>query len=137
MTVDTFQVRRRGVADGTFVVIAYERDYSDGKNVLRNIIYEDEQPRFGTIDRGRWIAQGIANVLDRHVFLYSENRTGSSCGPVFPVDGGPYEYPDLEPVPIFRCDYAGYIENMQKEGRWQGDRNHPKYPWKGGSDVLS
>lgn len=143
---DTFEARRRGIStDATFVVIAQQRDYTDGRNILRDIITKDEMPQGRTPDRGWWEAQGMANTCGYHLFLYIEHRDGSSCGPVFPIDNGPFEYMEEErgeddwyydrenkPAckPVDR-DYAEYIKEMQKEGRWQGDKGHPKYPWKG------
>lgn len=113
----------------TFVVIANERDYSEGRTVLRDIILKDESPRLGPFDRGRWVAQGIANVMGRHVFCYDESSGGSSLGPVFPVDDGPFEYTDEERGEVHR-NHNEYIGQMRKEGRWAGDKAHPKYPWK-------
>lgn len=144
---DTFECYRRFLCKpegSTFIVVAEERDYSNGKNTLRNIILKDEMPCGHTLDRGWWEAQGIANEMGRHVFLYLEHSLGSSCGPVFPIDNEPSDYmeeergeedwyDDKEDKPAYRPidrSYSDYIGEMQKEGRWQGDRNHPKYPWK-------
>ena len=116
----------------TYVVIANERDYANGVSTLRDIIYKDELPRPGPKDRGMWIAQGLANVMARHVFCYSEGEGWRRTGPVFPIDDGEFAYHNVEGQEDFpNEEYSAFVERMQKEGRWQGDRNHPKYPWKG------
>jgi hypothetical protein len=115
----------------TFVVIANERDHEGGRTILRGIICRDEQPRIGPFDRGSWDAQGIANVMGRHVFCYSESSNGSSCGPVFPIDGGEFGYYNEEGQEDYPEEsHNQYIRQMDKEGRWQGNPKHPKYPWR-------
>jgi hypothetical protein len=115
----------------TFTVIANERDWTPEGTTLRGVIHRDELPVIGLFDRGHWIAQGIANILDRHVFVYEESRGGSSCGAVFPIDDGPDAYLDVEdPERDPLITHSHYVREMDKEGRWQGNRKHPKYPWK-------
>ena len=128
----------------TLVTIANERDWVNGRSILRNIVTKDEIPRFGSPDRGKWSAQEYANIMQRHVFVSIESGDGLTCVPIFPVDSGTYDfveeergeevwYADKADPPDYRpCDrrHSEYVEEMRKEGRWQGDRNHPKYPWR-------
>ncbi len=103
----------------------------DGRNILRDIIHKDILPEIGLFDRGHWIAQGIANILGKHVFVLSEDEGGSSCGPVFPMDDGPFAYLNVEEESeADSLTFSGYIRRMDKENRWQGNRKHPKYPWR-------
>lgn len=129
----------------TLVTIATERDWVNGReSILRNIITKDEMYTLGPYDRGKWSAQGYANLLGRHVFVSIESENGLICIPIFPVDdeesdyceeerGEEDWYNDKEDKPEYKpCDrrHADYVEEMRKEGRWQGDREHVKYPWK-------
>lgn len=129
---DSFDCYRRlsCMREGSsFVVLARKRDYVNGENTLRDIILKDELPCGNTPDRGLWLAQGIANVSGYVVFLYIEHAEGAFCGPIFPIDDGPFEYMEEERGEV-EADYPAHIEEMRKEGRWQGDRNHALYPWR-------
>ena len=135
--MDSFVVQRRGVGPGrTYVVIARERDYVNGVNTLQGVICEDEMPRGGSPDRGLWDAQGIANIplMDgnqRHVYCYVKGEDWHTLNPVFPIDDGEYAYCNVEGQEDYPTEpYNEFIQRMQKEGRWQGDKKHEKYPWK-------
>ncbi len=126
----SFVVHRQGVSPGgTYVVIAEERDYTNGVSTLHGIVTQDERPVGWSPDRGYWSAQGIANVMGRHVFLSIENSEGITCVPIFPVDDGEFDFAVEEYGEVDR-DYVGYIEDMKKEGRWQGEPTHVRYPWR-------
>ena len=129
----------------TLVTIANDRDWVNGRSILRGIITKDDMYRPGPYDRGKWSAQGYANTMGRHVFVSIEGNEGFiECVPVFPIDDEEYDYTeeergeedwydDKEDRPEYRPvdrRHAEYVEEMRKEGRWQGDKNHPKYPWR-------
>lgn len=75
----------------TFVVIGEGRSYESNPNnlyssktVIENVFYKDDEPIIGSFDRGRQMAQEIADEKGIRVFCYSRTNGGSSCGPVYP-----------------------------------------------------
>lgn len=66
----------------TFVVIGTGRDH----NKILNVIYEDPSPQVGVFNRGEQLANNYANDLGKTVILYSKSETGSSTGPVEPIN---------------------------------------------------
>ncbi len=72
----------------TFVVVARDQEYVDGRTILKDVLYQDAEPTIGFFERGKPIAQKYANELGVPVYLYSQSRGGSSCGPVKPATLG-------------------------------------------------
>ena len=70
----------------TLVTIAGDRDWVNGKSILRDIITKDELTTFGSPDRGKWSAQGYANIMQRLVFVSIDDEDGLIIVPIFPVD---------------------------------------------------
>lgn len=70
----------------TFVVVAKDRHYENGRTILTGILHKDPEPQLGSFHRGDLIAREIARKLDCPVILYSQSSGGSSCGPVKPDD---------------------------------------------------
>lgn len=70
----------------TFVVISHERTSEKGtyRSVMKDVIYMDTEPTIGAFERGKEMAQTLANELDKEVYLYSKSSGGSSNGPVYP-----------------------------------------------------
>ena len=75
----------------TFVVIGLGRARRKIENkyyvdVMVDVIYKDEKPTLGRYDRGKQIAQRLANEMNKMVFCYSQSQGGSSSSPIEPED---------------------------------------------------
>ena len=64
----------------TLVVVSQSR----GLNTCDDVVYIDDAPVVGEFDRGKEIAQRIANQLGGQVYLYSRGLSGSSSTPIKP-----------------------------------------------------
>ncbi len=69
----------------TFVVIAENRTHGEWDTIYTNVLYKDEHPTIGKFDRGKSIAEEIANKLNKPVFCYRKSTGGSSDSPVYPT----------------------------------------------------
>jgi hypothetical protein len=70
----------------TFVCIAKGRRWTrNGQTVLTDVLYIDKRPTLGLFERGRLLAQKMANELGHPVCCYSESGGGSSEGFEYPT----------------------------------------------------
>lgn len=73
----------------TFVVIGLGRRIDDNngscwRQVITNVIYQDEDWTKGSFNRGKEIATELADKRQEVLILYSQSNGGSLCGPVYP-----------------------------------------------------
>lgn len=87
----------------TFVCVARHRVFEQNDTILEDILYIDKLPTLGKFDRGKEIAQKLADELKVPVCRYSESTGGSSCG---------YEYP----TGTVWTDWSAYFEKETRRG---------------------
>jgi hypothetical protein len=72
------------VRDKTYTFVVVSRERKSGEHyemIMADVLYKDEAPMLGTIDRGKEIARGLlASLSLDSVALYSASEGGSSCG---------------------------------------------------------
>lgn len=69
----------------TFVVVGLGRRTDPGmKQVITDVIYQDDDWTEGAFDRGRVLARELATKRQEVVFAYCQSEGGSSCGPEYP-----------------------------------------------------
>lgn len=64
----------------TFGVIGLERDWNKGQAVIRDLIWFDKEPTYGSFDRVTNLAKKMANDLGKKVCYHKQSIGGSSCG---------------------------------------------------------
>jgi len=67
----------------TFGVVAEGRELVDGKTVLTNVLYIDDEPMIGSLYRIGRIARKLSRERDQVLFYYKSSTRGSGCGPTF------------------------------------------------------
>lgn len=74
----------------TFVVISKGRQHvltkNGWKDVMIDVLYKDKQAIVGEFDRGKKLAQSIANKLKQTIYCYSQSQGGSSNSPIEPKE---------------------------------------------------
>ena len=74
----------------TFVVIGKDRKSIQTKQgyvtKMIDILYKDDKPIIGKFERGKIIAQKLANKLKQTIYCYSQSQGGSSNSPIEPKE---------------------------------------------------
>jgi len=74
----------------TFVVISRDRKSIQTERryttKMIDILYKDDKPTIGKFERGKIIAQKLANKLKQTIYCYSQSQGGSSNSPIEPKE---------------------------------------------------
>jgi len=74
----------------TFVVIGEGRKTYRTKqgwvDKITEVLYKDDKPTIGKFERGKKLAQSIANNIKQTVYCYTQSQGGSSNSPIVPKE---------------------------------------------------
>lgn len=68
----------------TWGVIGTNREWIEGRTVIKDIIWFDKEPLYGTFNRVEDQAKKLASERQQTLYKYVRSLGGSSCGPVQP-----------------------------------------------------
>ncbi len=66
----------------TFGVIGRGRDWKDHRSVIKDLIWFDKEPTYGTFNRVDELANKLSHERREVLYYHKQSRGGSSCGPV-------------------------------------------------------